>query len=237
MNWSATEQPEAVSVHLDRSFEPCHDTNFIPRTADGYGAKPMTSRMSGYNEPGAISSTSDNRATRRLRFSSILVLSAWCGIVAGLLETGITILRKRCIDLSHANGVSVHFVWLVPSVNIVLFVLIGLILSLIARRGVRGEWIASRGLATLALLPLFWAAFPRIYAPAGLLLMMGLAAKLAPAMERRAAGFARMVRLSFPVGIGLVAILGAWCWGADSLKASREASHGHSRRRVRPTFY
>jgi arylsulfatase A-like enzyme len=186
--------------------------------------KPMTSRMSGSNKPGQISSPSDNRATQRLRFLPILVLSAWCGVVAGLLETGITILRKRYIDLSHANGVSVHFVWLVPSVNIVLFVLIGLILTLLARRGVRGEWFAGRGLATLALLPLFWAAFPRIYAPAGLLLMMGLAAKLIPALERRAAGFARVVRLSFPAAVGLVAILAASCLGTERLNAWRETS-------------
>ena len=84
--------------------------------------------------------------------------------------------------------------------------------------------MALRALGTLAILPVFWSAFPRIYGPAGLVLAMGVAATLVPALERGAGGFARIVRLSFPVALGFVIILAGWCWATDRLKEREEAS-------------
>ena len=184
----------------------------------------MTSWTSNVDEAGLTSLPSDYHGARRSGSLRILFLSAWCGLVAGLFETGITILRKRYVDLNHANGVSGHFVWLVPVVNLVTFVIIGVILSLVVRHGRRAQWMATRALGTLALLPPFWAAFPRIYAPAGLLLMMGVASRLVPALERRATGLARVVWLSFPAAACLVMILAAWCWGANRLEKWRAES-------------
>jgi arylsulfatase A-like enzyme len=184
----------------------------------------MTSRHSGFDDAGLSRSGSENRAGKDSGPFTILVLSAWCGLVAGLCETGIVILRKRYVDLNHFYGMSGQFVWLVPLVDLLIFVVIGLILSLVARCGTRGERMASRALATLALLPLFWSAFPRVFGGASLLLAMGLAAWIIPALERRAAGFRRMVRLSFPCAACLFMALAASCWATDRLKVWREAS-------------
>ncbi|HZW29171.1 MAG TPA: sulfatase, partial [Isosphaeraceae bacterium] len=184
----------------------------------------MTSQDSGQDEAGPASSASEHRAGGSLGPLSILVLSSWCGLVAGLLEVGIILLRKRYADLNHFYGMSDQFVWLVPLGDLLIFVVVGLVLSLVVRCGMRGRRRATRVLATLALLPLLWAAFPRIFGAALLLLAMGVAAWLVPALERRAAGFARLVRLSFPVAAGLLLILAGSCWAAGKLNEWREAS-------------
>ena len=74
----------------------------------------------------------------------------------------------------------------------------------------------------MTLLPPVWAAFPGIYGPAGFLLALGVASRFVPALERHAAGFRRLVRVSFPVVAGLVPILAASLWGSDRLKEWRE---------------
>src|SRR5262249_13744747 len=93
---------------------------------------------------------------------------------------------------------------------------------LVALRGPRGRWLATRLLCALTLLPPIWAASVRIYGPAGLLVATGLAAHLVPALERHAAGFRRLVRISFPVIAGLVPILVASVWGGDLWKEWRQ---------------
>jgi arylsulfatase A-like enzyme len=117
-----------------------------------------------------------------------------------------------------------HFVWLVPSVNLLIFVVLGLILSWVVRLGARGQKVATRALGTLGLIPPFWAVFPRIYGVAGLLLMMGVATKLVPALERRAAAFSRVIRLTFPLAFSLLMALAASCWVTARVKEWREAS-------------
>ena len=53
----------------------------------------------------------------RLGFISLLLLSAWCGLVAGLLEVGTIVLRKQVFDPDHLYRMSRHFVWLIPLVE------------------------------------------------------------------------------------------------------------------------
>jgi hypothetical protein len=183
----------------------------------------MITRAHVLGQTGTIASPSQELAARGLGPFSILILASWCGLVSGLLEVGTIVLRKRTFDLNQFYWMSRHFIWLVPLTNLAIFVLLGLILSLLAlgwRR--RGRWIATRVLGTMALLPVFWAAFPQIYTAAGLLLMMGAAARLVPGVERRAAGFRRVVRLSFPVLAGLVPVLAASLWVSDRLTEWRE---------------
>ena len=121
-------------------------------------------------------------------------------------------MRKEYVEPNQFYGMSRHFVWMIPLADLLLFTLVGLALAIVVRWGTWGRMIALRTLGTLALLPLVWSAFPRIYGAAGLLLASGVMARLVPALHRRAGGFARIVRLSFPAAIGLVVILGAWCW-------------------------
>jgi len=183
----------------------------------------MISRTDVFEEAGTVASPSQALAAIRLGPLAILVLSAWCGLVSGLLEVGTTVLRKQAFDLNHLYWMSRHFIWLVPLTNLVIFLLLGVVLSLLALRGRRrGRWLATRLLGTMALLPVFWAAFPRIYPAAGLLLMLGVATRLVPTLERRAAGVGRLVRVSFPVLAALVPVLAASLWGLDRLREWRE---------------
>jgi arylsulfatase A-like enzyme len=184
----------------------------------------MTSRSSGFDEPGTVSSSPENRGGGRTESRTIFIVSAWCGLIAGLLEVGITIIRKKYIDVDHFYGMSDHFVWLVPSVNLLIFVLLGVILSRMVLLGVHGQRVAARALGTLALVPPFWAAFPRIYGAASLLLMMGAAMRLVPALERRSAGLSRVIRITFPAALCLLMVLVAACWAMGKAREWREES-------------
>ena len=62
---------------------------------------------------------SPDLAANRLGLLPFLVLSAWCGLVSGLLEVGVIILRKRTFDFNHLYWMSRHFVWLIPLINLV----------------------------------------------------------------------------------------------------------------------
>ncbi len=162
-------------------------------------------------------------AVNRLSPLRLLVLSAWCGLVSGLLEVGTIVLRKHTVDLNHFYGMSRQFVWLIPLTNLAIFLVLGVMISLPVLCGHRrGRWLAARLLCGLTWLPLVWVAFPQIYGPAGFLLVLGIAALLTPVLERHAIGFQRLVRISYPVVAGVVAILAASLWGEDWLKEWRE---------------
>ena len=64
---------------------------------------------------------------RRLGLFSVVLLSAWCGLVAGLLEVTTIVLRKNLYDTNHIYGMSRHFVWLIPVMNVGVFILFGLL--------------------------------------------------------------------------------------------------------------
>jgi arylsulfatase A-like enzyme len=185
----------------------------------------MTYRTAVFESVGPTDSSPRDLGSNTPGFLPILVLSAWCGLVAGLLEVGTIILQKHASKLSSLYWMSRHFVWLIPLLNLVIFLVLGVILSVLvwySRRG--GYRLATRLMCTLTLLPTVWVAFPRIYGPAGFLLMLGIAARLVPVFERHAIEFRRLVRVSFPVVAGLVPILAASVWGSDRIKAWREES-------------
>jgi arylsulfatase A-like enzyme len=155
----------------------------------------------------------------------LLALSAWCGLIAGLLEVGVTLVRRRWFDADPFSRLSRQFLWITPSINLAVFLVTGLVLSaLVLCWRPRGRWIAARLLAALTVLPPIWAAFPQIYGLAGLLLALGLSARIVPALEGHARGFRRLVRFSFPAAVGLVLILAAGLWGAHRIAEWREAS-------------
>ena len=100
----------------------------------------------------------------QMRFISLLLLSAWCGLVAGLLEVATIVVRKSLFDPDHLSRMSRHFVWLVPLSNVAVFLTLGLLgcgVTLVWPR--RGRWLFTRVLGALGLLPFLLVAFPRIY--------------------------------------------------------------------------
>jgi arylsulfatase A-like enzyme len=183
----------------------------------------MTSRTGVFEEAGPAGSMSQDLAADRLGFFPLLALSAWCGLVSGLLEVGTTILRKQTYDLNHLYGMSRHFIWLIPLANLAIFLVVGMVLSVLVSCWRRhGRWVATRLLGALTLLPPIWATSTRLYGPAGFLLALGLAARLVPVLERHATPFRRLVRVSLPIVALLVPVLALSLWGEDRQKAWRE---------------
>ncbi len=171
----------------------------------------------------ATGSTSEDPVAHHLGPFSILGLSAWCGVVSGLLEVGTIVLRKHTFDSSRLYGMSRHFLWLIPITNLCLFLVLGIVLCLIALvRPRRGRWLAARLLCALLFLPSVLIAVPQIYGLAWLVIALGVATNVVPMLERRAAVVGRLARLSFPAAALLVAILAGFLWGGDRLKEWRQ---------------
>src|SRR5579883_1210548 len=109
------------------------------------------------------SSVFDPARGRAGRFPALIV-SAWCGLVSGLLEVGTIAVRKRTFDPNHLYTMSRHFVWLIPLINLGLFLALGIACKLLARAWPRRvDWLAPRLLASLTLLPPLLVGLPRIH--------------------------------------------------------------------------
>jgi arylsulfatase A-like enzyme len=183
----------------------------------------MTSGSGEVGEDSSSGSSPSDLASNRWGLLSFLMVSAWCGLVSGLLEVGIIVLRKRTYDFNHLYWMSRHFIWLIPLINLALFLVLGLALSIVVWcSGRQGRSFGARALCTLTLLPAVWVALPRIYGAAGFLLAVGIASRLVPVLERRQAGLSRLVRLSFPVVAAVAPILAAYLLGTDQLKVRSE---------------
>jgi arylsulfatase A-like enzyme len=185
----------------------------------------MISRTAVFKDAGTAGSSIPDLAMNRLGFISLLLLSAWCGLVAGLLEVGTIVLRKQVFDPDHFYNMSRHFVWLIPLINLCVFLALGLFgCGVIVVWPSRGHWLITRGLGATVLLPSILVAFPRIYSLAWLVVALGLAAELVPLIERNSRGFRRFVLVSFPAAALVVASLGASLWIGDWIKQARENS-------------
>jgi arylsulfatase A-like enzyme len=168
------------------------------------------------------SSVGDPAPGRVGRFPALIV-SAWCGLVSGMLEVGTIVVRKRTFDPNHLFETSRHFVWLIPLTNLCLFLLLGLALKLLARGWPRRvDWLAPRLLVSLTLLPPLLVGLPRVHGLAWFVVTLGVAARLVPTLERHAAGFRRLLRSSLPIVACLVLILAATSWGRDRLREWRQ---------------
>jgi arylsulfatase A-like enzyme len=159
------------------------------------------------------------------RLLSGLLLSAWCGLVAGLLEVATIVLRKQGFDPDQLYKMSRHFVWLIPLSNLCVFLILGLFGYGATRVSPRhGRWLWTRGLCAFALLPPVLVAFPRIYAAAWFVVALGLAARLVPIFEHHGRILGRFVRVSLPATVAIVGLLWASLWVPDRLKQVRESS-------------
>ena len=158
------------------------------------------------------------------RPGSILLLSVWSGLVAGLLEVGTIVLRKTFFDPNHLYGMSRHFVWIIPAANVCLFIATG---SALGAAGYfwprRGGWLATRTLCALTMLPPILIAFPRIYTMAWAALAGGVAIRLTPILEAHRRGLLRVARWSFPVALVIWIGLGTSPFVVDRIKHAREA--------------
>ena len=68
-------------------------------------------------------SLSQDHVAHRPKPLLFLILLAWCGLVSGLLEVGVIILRKQLLDFNRLYWMSRHFVWIIPLINLFVFLM------------------------------------------------------------------------------------------------------------------
>jgi arylsulfatase A-like enzyme len=188
--------------------------------------------------------------------ATILLLAIWIGLVAGWLDLGLMVLRKRLIQ-GDFYRLGEQYVWVIPPAAAVLVSLPGMVLALIARLR-RGGVRPGRAVGLLAFvgfldlgarLPLeLWAS---------LLLCGGLAVQSARMVGARSPAFLKLVRRTTPWLIGvllaiMLATLGGRAWSEhravaavppppraarnlllivwDTVRAGNLSLHGYSRR-------
>jgi arylsulfatase A-like enzyme len=183
----------------------------------------MIGQTAVFEESQTVGSSHSDPATNRPGFLSLLLLSAWCGLVAGSLEVGTIVLRKQVFDPDPFSRMSRHFVWLIPLSNLGIFLILGVLgcgLILVWPR--RGRWVFARGLCAITVLPAMLVAGSRIYTLAWLVVALGVSARLVPLLERKIRVFRRFVLVSFPMAVAIMAIPGASLWVGDRIKQVRE---------------
>jgi arylsulfatase A-like enzyme len=195
-----------------------------PRLA--FGSRTLTPMIMGTalsEDAGRAAMSLPDLPDRGLGLLSLLILSTWCGLVAGLLEVGTIVVRKRWFDPNPLYEMSRHFVWLIPVTNLVLFVSLGVLgFALGWAWPARGRWLMARTFCALTLLPAALVAFPGVYSVAWLAVGLGVASRVVPLLERRAAAFRRLVLVTFPLLAGAVVIMAAAPWALDRINQSRE---------------
>jgi arylsulfatase A-like enzyme len=173
-----------------------------------------------------VSSRSAARAPAtkaRLGPVDVLVLSAWCGVAAGLLEVAARVASKSLDPRFRLYTMSRHFVWLVPLSDLLLFFIAGLLLTAATKCwSRRGSWLSARILCGFTVLPTFMVLGPQIVTEAWLILCLGFASLLVPTLERHAYR-ARLWQLrTLPLLMGLVFILACFVFVPDRLKQHSE---------------
>ncbi len=183
----------------------------------------MDKFCTGSDHANAIEFRSSIAEAEPLGLFTTLVVSAWCGLVAGLVEVATIVVRKTAFDANHLYDISRDFVWLIPVINLGLFLGLG-ILNLALRWAWprAGHWLFARALCALLPLPAFLIASPRIYTLGWLAVTLGIAMRLVPVLDSNRRSFARIVRLSLPPALGILLVLAASPWVNDQLEQSRE---------------
>jgi arylsulfatase A-like enzyme len=172
---------------------------------------------------GNESESRSSEAAGGLASVELLVLSMWCGLAAGELEVAARVVPRVFSSAPQLYMMTRHFVWLVPLINLVLFLGLGALLILATRLWPRRtRWWTPRLIVAAAILPMLALAGRRIYLEAWSLVALGVAFQIAPALERQPAHRRRWLVWSFPILLGLVLLQAGWIVGGDQIKRWRE---------------
>jgi arylsulfatase A-like enzyme len=141
----------------------------------------------------------------------LVALTVWFGLASGLLELGILLLRRvlestAVLGAQHLNR---HFLWMIPLGQLALFLAAGLPLAALARyRPSAARRMAILVLTALALFALL-KMIPGLRSVAAAALAVGVAYQLSAWLAAREPFLQRIVRVSTPILLGIVLILGA----------------------------
>lgn len=160
----------------------------------------------------------------RLGPVDVLILGAWCGLAAGELEVAARALYRAFGTTNRLYQMTRHFVWVVPLIDLLLFLAIGGLLALATWRWPqRVGWASPRLLVTLAILPALTIAGRGIYVEAWGLVAIGIAVNAALVLERHPAGARRWLAVTAAGLAAMVLIQAGSIAGGDALKRWREA--------------
>ena len=147
-----------------------------------------------------------DREIRPVSFSRTILLSAWVGLLTGLIELIPLFLRIQFAQ----NGLyrrSSHIIWMAPVANLLIFLGVGVVLALFVRPIPRiGQALSAGLLGTLAFFSVLLS-IPGLKAYAGIMLAIGISSWAVPLLRVRANVFGRFMARSAPVMGGLVLIL------------------------------
>ncbi len=153
---------------------------------------------------------------------AVLVASAWCGLLAGLAELGLTIAQKHLRDPSPGFfRMNRHIVWTIPTFNLALFTLVGLLLAVCVRvRPRRSVRLAAGVLGVLTILTLLLS-LGKLHAWACILLSSGIAYRVSARAESHIPAFGKLVRWTLPVlALGVIGLV-SLSLGRDVLREHR----------------
>ncbi len=155
--------------------------------------------------------------------ADVLVLSVWCGLAAGELEVATRFTYRSLSSTERLFLMTRHFVWLVPLINMGLFLALAVLLALARRFWPRQvAWLIPRLIVALAIFPVLTVAGRSIYLEAWLLVALGIAFRVAPVLQRHWTRSRRWLVMSVPVLLGLVLLQAGWILGGEQFKQRRE---------------
>jgi hypothetical protein len=161
----------------------------------------------------------------RLGPLDVLLLSAGCALCSGEGEVFARIAYSHFSPTNQLLLMTRHFVWLVPLIDLLLFLGVGVILSVATRLAPRQTgWLSPRLLVAWAILPVLLILGRQIYFAAWLILALGIAAWLGRLLERNATTLRRLFARVIPVLVVMVLLQASWILGSDWLKQRREGS-------------
>jgi arylsulfatase A-like enzyme len=159
----------------------------------------------------------------RLGPVEVLALSAFCGLAGGELEVAARVADRALRSTGRLYLMTRHFVWLVPTINLALFLAAGALLAAAIRRWPRrAGWLSPRLIVAWALVPALGLAGRGIYIEAWLLVALGIAARVVPALERRPDRWRPRLLWSLPALLALVLLQASGILGSDQIRRWRE---------------
>lgn len=144
----------------------------------------------------------------RAAIAPALSLALWAGLVTGVGELAYLVIRRHIRQLLLFQGSDVNVYWVTPLADSLLFALLVGVLALLGRRWPR-LFCASMVVGFLAFLLVISGLLliPPLHPAAVLLLGVGFGLQASRLLPRYQSALERLVRITLPVGLALVAIL------------------------------
>ena len=153
----------------------------------------------------------------------VLWLAALCGLAGGELEVASRVVRRAFSTTDRMYLLTRHFFWLVPLIDLGLFLGFGVLCAVATRLWPRrAGWLCPRLIVMGAVLPALLIVGRGIYPLAWLVFATGIAVALAPTIERHPAAIRAKGIWTFAALLAAVAIQGGWILGGEWLARRRE---------------